>query len=266
MLIRGKRVITHFWTYRELGGQLQPAARLWSFVESCETLTSVEALGGRFLEEMSELGFPYVALASHVDPLRPPSGAIMVLRYPPSWVAYYSSEQLDRIDPVFEAACHRTMPFLWREPSFRDRLQRPQRRMLDEGSEAGLKDGYTIPIRGPDALPASCSLIPDDGGVDPSHYTLAHAMAVFAHEHARQILATSIVADAPRLTARERECLVLVARGKSDWVISCLLGVSEGAVNRTVERAKKRLGVATRTQAVVRALQAGEISLFDLVD
>jgi DNA-binding CsgD family transcriptional regulator len=40
--------------------------------------------------------------------------------------------------------------------------------------------------------------------------------------------------------------------------------VSEGAVNRTIERAKKRLGVATRTQAVVRALQSGQISLLDL--
>lgn len=190
----------------------------------------------------------------------------MVLRYPPSWVAHYSSEHLDRIDPVFEVASHRTTPFWWREPSFLDGLKRPQRRMLSEGGEAGIKDGYTIPIRGPGALPASCSLIPDSGGADPIHYTLAHAMAVFAHERARQLLAASIVNDTPKLTARERECLALVARGKSDWVISCLLGVSEGAVNRTVERAKKRLGVATRTQAVVRALQAGEISLFDVAD
>ncbi|HCK85245.1 MAG TPA: hypothetical protein DHW63_12230 [Hyphomonadaceae bacterium] len=245
---------------------MHPAARLWSFVDSCETLSSVDALGLRFLDEMSEMGFPYVALASHVDPLKPPPGAIMVLRYPPSWVAHYSSEHLDRIDPVFEVASHRTTPFWWREPSFLDGLKRPQRRMLSEGGEAGIKDGYTIPIRGPGALPASCSLIPDSGGADPIHYTLAHAMAVFAHERARQLLAASIVNDTPKLTARERECLALVARGKSDWVISCLLGVSEGAVNRTVERAKKRLGVATRTQAVVRALQAGEISLFDVAD
>ncbi|MEQ1618358.1 MAG: LuxR family transcriptional regulator [Terricaulis sp.] len=245
---------------------MRPAAKLWSFVEDCEAVTSVGALGARFLNEMSDLGFPFVALASHVDPIKPPPGAIMVLRYPSSWVAHYSAEHLDRIDPVFEAASRRAIPFRWQEQSFLDGLKRSQRRMLHEGSEAGIKDGFTIPIRGPDALPASCSLIPDAGGVDARHYTLVHAMAVFAHERARQLLAGSLVAETTRLTPRERECLALVARGKSDWVISSLLGVSEGAVNRTVERAKRRMGVATRTQAVVRALQACEISFFDLTD
>jgi|CXWL01.1.fsa_nt_gi LuxR family quorum-sensing system transcriptional regulator CciR len=245
---------------------LQPAARLWSFVENCGASSSIDDLGVRFLDEMAALGFPYVALSSHVDPLRPPRGAVMVLRYPESWVAHYSAERLDRVDPVFEAATRRTMPFCWEDPDFTDGLNRQQRRMLNEGREAGIGKGYTIPIGGPDSLPASCSLIVDDGGVDPRHYTLAHAMAVFAHERARQLLATAIAGGVPKLTARERECLALVARGKSDWVISCLLGVSEGAVNRTIERAKKRLGVATRTQAVVRAMQAGEISFFDLAD
>lgn len=65
---------------------------------------------------------------------------------------------------------------------------------------------------------------------------------------------------------RERECLVFVAQGKSDWAISQILGISESAVNRTIERAKKRLGVASRTQAIVRALHTGEISLYEITD
>lgn len=56
------------------------------------------------------------------------------------------------------------------------------------------------------------------------------------------------------LTPRERECLVLVARGKSDWAIGRILGISERTVHNLVERAKRRLGVSGRTQAVVRAL------------
>lgn len=243
---------------------MSAAARLWSFVETCQAQTSVELLGASFLEQMSELGFPYVALSSHVDPLDPPEGAVMVLRYPSAWVEHYSAQHLERIDPVFEAATRRRTPFAWNDPRFLDKISRPQRRMLNEAREAGVTGGVTIPIRGPDALPASCSLIPDPSGVAKEHYTLAYAMAVFAHERARQIFAASTAGGAVRLTQRERECLIYVARGKSDWVISSLLGVSEGAVNRTIERAKKRLGVATRTQAVVHALQLGEISLFDI--
>lgn len=244
---------------------MNAAERLWDFVEACQAESSIEELGASFLAQMSELGFSSVALASHVDPLDPPAGAVMMLRYPASWVEHYSDQQLDQIDPVFEAATRRRTPFSWNDPRFLDKLTRAQRRMLNEAREAGVAGGVTIPIRGPDSLPASCSLIPEPGGVDQKHYTLAYAMAVFAHERARQIFAATFPAVTPRLTARERQCLIYVARGKSDWVISTLLGVSEGAVNRTIERAKKRFGVASRTQAVVYALQAGEISLFDIL-
>jgi LuxR family quorum-sensing system transcriptional regulator CciR len=245
---------------------MDPAARLWNFIQECQNATSIERLSAIFLREMADIGFPYVALASHVDPLDPPPGAVMMLRYPPVWVEHFSAEQYQRFDPIFEAAKRRVTPFHWDEPPFLEDLTRPQRRVLEEAGEVGLTGGFTIPIRGPDALPASCSLVPDAGGIDPHSFTLAHSMAVFVHERARQMHAAPRLEDSPRLTARERECLALVARGKSDWVISSLLSVSEGAVNRTIERAKKRLGVATRTQAVIRALHAGEISLYEIAD
>lgn len=245
---------------------MEASTRLWSFVEACEATDSVPALYEHFLSQMEALGFPFVALASHVDPLSPPPGAVMALRYPDEWVAHFSSEQYQRFDPVFDYASRRTTPFSWNEPHFLGSRSSMQRKVLAEAREAGVADGVTIPIRGPDALPASCSIVPAAGGVSAESYRLAHAMAVYVHERARRLQAAMVVRHAHRLTERERQCLTLVARGKSDWVISSLLGVSEGAVNRTIERAKRRLGVATRTQAIVRALHAGEISFFDIAE
>lgn len=63
---------------------------------------------------------------------------------------------------------------------------------------------------------------------------------------------------------RERECLELVARGKSDWEISQLLGIGESTVHKHVESAKRRLGVSTRIQAVVWAVQQREICFGDV--
>lgn len=245
---------------------MSPKDRLWSFIEDCEAHASVSAVGDQFLDQMSALGFPYVALASHVDPLAPPSGAVMMLRYPESWVAHFSAEQYQRFDPVFDYASRQFMPFRWTEGRFLARLSKDQMTVLAEGREAGIAGGATIPIRGPDALPASCSLIPDADGVDPDSFKLAHAMAVYAHERARRIQAMEICARTPALTPRERECLVLVAKGKTDWEISQILGVSESAVNGTIERAKKRFGVASRTQAIMRALHSGEISLYEVTE
>jgi DNA-binding CsgD family transcriptional regulator len=67
-----------------------------------------------------------------------------------------------------------------------------------------------------------------------------------------------------RLSPRERECLILAGQGKSDWVIGQILGISARNAHNTLERAKKRLGVAGRIQAVVVALRERQISFDDL--
>jgi DNA-binding CsgD family transcriptional regulator len=67
------------------------------------------------------------------------------------------------------------------------------------------------------------------------------------------------------LSRRERQCLELAAQGKSDWVSSRILGLSERTVHNHVENAKRRLQVATRMQAVMHALAGQQISLGDVV-
>jgi LuxR family quorum-sensing system transcriptional regulator CciR len=68
------------------------------------------------------------------------------------------------------------------------------------------------------------------------------------------------------LTDRQRECIILSARGKSDSVIAQLLGLRPKTVNAYMESAKKRYGVATRNQLIVRALYASEITFLDIVE
>ncbi len=59
----------------------------------------------------------------------------------------------------------------------------------------------------------------------------------------------------PPLSPRERECLQWLVAGKGDWEIGQILSISEKTVNTHVERAKHKLGVATRAQAIVAALR-----------
>lgn len=59
------------------------------------------------------------------------------------------------------------------------------------------------------------------------------------------------------LTAREREVLCLVARGRPNKVIARELGVSEKTVKTHVSNILAKLGVADRTQAALYAVRAG---------
>jgi DNA-binding NarL/FixJ family response regulator len=60
-----------------------------------------------------------------------------------------------------------------------------------------------------------------------------------------------------QLTAREREVLALIARGRSNKRIAYELGISEKTVKTHVGHLLAKLGVTDRTQAAVLAVQAG---------
>jgi DNA-binding CsgD family transcriptional regulator len=65
------------------------------------------------------------------------------------------------------------------------------------------------------------------------------------------------------LTERESEVLSWVAQGKSDWQIGKILNISSKTVNYHAENAKRKLGVATRIQAVIGAIRIGAVARMD---
>ena len=69
----------------------------------------------------------------------------------------------------------------------------------------------------------------------------------------------------PQLTPRQRDCVALVAQGKSDWEIGQVLGISESTVHKHIEDAKRRFGVSTRVQLVVRSLFDARLSFSDVM-
>lgn len=65
-----------------------------------------------------------------------------------------------------------------------------------------------------------------------------------------------VVEPDPReaLTTRERDALMFVADGKTDWEIATIMGVSETTTRFHVDNARRKLGAVNRTQAVARFL------------
>jgi DNA-binding NarL/FixJ family response regulator len=85
-----------------------------------------------------------------------------------------------------------------------------------------------------------------------------HAGHVLLHPDVARLLADSgPPPEAAHLTAREREVLAEVARGRSNREIARLLGLAEKTVKTHVSAILTKLGVQDRTQAALYAVRSG---------
>lgn len=238
------------------------------FLELCETSgSSVESIGNGFREAVTRLGFRYFACFSHVDPLNPPGHAILVHNYPDAWFRQYSQRGLYRVDPVFRHAQGCASPFFW-DATFRPTtMTKAQKKVLAEATAFGIAHGYTLPINSswlPGALRASCSVVPDSQNLDAGSYASLKVLAHFLYVTVASKCAPASGAPFAELTARERQCLVLIAQGKDEWTIARILGLSPATVHYHIGRLKRRFQVATRSQAVFSAVMTGQLSHYDV--
>lgn len=237
------------------------------FIDDCAKVRQLDDLKRELEGVTRAFGFRYFACLSHVDLSKPPKSAVVLHTYPREWIERHGRLRLDRVDPVFQHAARTLQPFFWTDEDFKRTLTPRQRDFMEEAQAAGLAGGFTVPIHSPGPHAASCTAVPADGEVHPHAYLAFYHMSVYAHESASRIVDRESARrwPAPQLTERERRCLEYVAQGKSDWAIGQILGLSQSTVHHHVERAKKRLGTATRVQAVVQALHYRQISFPDVI-
>lgn len=187
----------------------------------------------------------------------------MLHNYPRGWVSTFSEAKLYAIDPVLERARSNPFPFFWDAVFQSDSLTKSQRMLLADAAGYGLIHGYTVPLHLswlPGTLRASCSVIPDGERVDAGSYLAIEVLAKYFYFFASRAHAPWLTPSRVGLTPRERECLVLVAQGKDDWIIGRVLGMGVSTAHYHVEQLKRRLGVTTRPQAVTQALMTGQLT------
>jgi len=238
-----------------------------SFIEATVD-ASMSALSSAFQTKLENLGFRYFACCSHVDPSKIPPGAVVLHNYPEAWSRTFIERKLHAVDPVLQYAERALVPFMWDTPEFLCQVTPLQMGILAEATDLGIERGFTIPIHLPwtmGSLRASCSLIPDSDAVEPRHFYAAQLMAMYLYAAASRGKAPMKSGIQKRLSQRERQCLEYAARGKSDWEIGQLLSISEHTAHAYIEHCKQKLGVSTRIQAVIHALESRQVSFGDVL-
>lgn len=247
---------------------MHPFERAESFLRDVSETNTEAELADALGVVTGELGFSYFALTHHVDIRLSAEPAIRLHNYPGDWVEYYDQNSLGVSDPVHRASHVTSVGFAWSEIPRMIAMTAKDHEILMRGEGRGIGDGFTVPANVPGESNGSCSFAnPAGTAMREEDLPIAQLVGAFAFEAARRLwrVRSPILLPTPQLTDRQRECILWVARGKSDWEISRILGIQHETVVRHLKQARERFGVGKRTMLAVQALFDGSISFTDVL-
>jgi len=222
---------------------------------------------GRLLEDViRELGFHYFALLHHRCVRSGSDHLIRLDNYPDAWEQELLKRHDVAADPVHLASLRTNAGFGWDELGGLLPLSSAQRRILERSRHHGLGPGFTVPANVPGEPSGSCSFAVARGQSLPvSRLMSAELIGVHAFRAARRIYGFAEVGGTPRLSRRERQCLRLVAAGKTDWEIATILGISFETARQYVKSARAAYDVVSRAQLVACGLRDALVSFDEAI-
>jgi LuxR family quorum-sensing system transcriptional regulator CciR len=240
-------------------------SRVDRFVRDIREVETEEALAGAIADVALDLGFRFFALTHHVD-VRRSSEAIRIHNYPDGWAEWFDEQSLGATDPVHRASNITSVGFAWSKLPDMIALTPMDRRVLELARREGIGEGFTVPAHVPGEAHGSCSFacVPGERFAD-EHQALLQLVGAFAFEAARRMRRTRFSPGPIQLTDRQRDCVMWAARGKSDWEIAKVLGISEATVGEHLRHAYERYGVGKRTLVAIHALFDGTIGFLDVL-
>lgn len=237
--------------------------KLGDFIEKSRATTTFEELIRILEATLTQYGFDEISY--HLQPINPKNkDPIVYCTYAQEWVSYYLDQKYHEIDPIVTNGSKEMLPFRWRDYLRSLSLSDQQKHFLREGADYGVSEGLTIPIQMPGEYIPVFSVVNklperEFSKILPEiSESLLNYILIF-NNFGYNLLRPRGTPTTVRITKREAECLTWVGKGKTNWDISQILGISERTVSFHIENAKSKFGVNTRQQAVVEALLASLI-------
>lgn len=244
-----------------------PDAQLIDCFETKAGLCSGDRDLQRLLDDVTrELGFDYFALLHHASLAAARPGLIRIDTYPPGWDEELTARGFIGADPVHHACARTNVGFAWAELPGLAPIGRRQRELFEQSRRFGISDGFTVPANVPGEPGGSCSFAVRTGRDLPlARLRCAELIGGLAFRAARRIHDYPASGRRPRLSRRERQCVRLVAAGKTDWEIAAILRISVETAHQYVKRARAAYDVVSRAQLVACGLRDALVSFDEAI-
>jgi DNA-binding CsgD family transcriptional regulator len=193
----------------------------------------------------------------------PQAEAFTVNNHPAHWLDRYRDQKYLQVDPVVLDGVAVRRPFTWTDIQERSKGQVAQ--LMDEALDVGIVSGATIPVHAAGQefglfFVSSEMPRPEFEKFWREREPLVQLAALNFHSTVFEGLNTKEFTSQVKLTARERECLLWAARGKTAWETSQVLSLAQRTVVFHLCNAMKKLGAASTQQALVKAVRMGIVA------
>jgi len=231
--------------------------------ETALSAETPEAASACLFAAAADLGATYLQTRLYRRPIVPLTSAAHFAAG--GVVARIAPETWRQGTPAFDYVCFENNPLLeairggvtrYRFSDFAPRTDAGFGAYWEAMSEAGIADAVCATSYGRHRTIASLHLGFRDPDLGPDEAMAVQLAGLMLTERLITFAAPAEERDDVRLTARERDSLLWVAEGKSDWEISVILGVSETTVRFHVDNARRKLSAVNRAQAVARLAAA----------
>lgn len=226
---------------------------------------SIDELREILAKATHDLGFDRFALSLEIGCGSEFGTSVLIHDYPASWADLYIGFNLAETDPIRRAAERSLLGFKWKQVRHLIPVTDFERRTLEASRKHGIVDGYTVPRHIPGEITGSCSFVIGPSRTLPEPLLpAAELLGAIALASARNVSGWEERSEPPKITDRQRDCVLWAARGKTDWEISRILGISRATVVQHLREARDRYDADKRASLILCALFDGLISFADI--
>ena len=211
------------------------------------------------------MGFDHFALSLEARTSDDADNQMLLHDYPDEWAKVYTSFDLAGRDPVRRACDKAFGGFTWEAIGQLIPMTRGDRQMLAVGRECGIGDGFTIPRHLPRMARGTFTFaVAPDRRLPHRWLVAAEYLGTLALTSALHISGMAQPVALPRLSDRQRECLLWVARGKTAAETAIILGISTETVIQHLKMARERYEVHCSQSLILAAMFDGLIGFGDV--
>lgn len=185
--------------------------------------------------------------------------------YPGFIMNYYIENGYFNIDPILETIENLDKEYFITRDVIADlektkELTSLEKQYFYDLKSVGFDNGITIKIQDP-----ICILGINSFSGNTEEIYLQNKDVIIHEFMSYRSALMSLLSKKPKIifSEKERECLSLIAQGKTTWEISKIMDISERSVNTHINSFIKKLGASSRTHAVAIAIEKKLIKMND---